>query len=219
MSFENFANAARKIKTPHAPSAFGKGKQPGDTVDGIIVDADAVDATKFNSDEPRLDRNGDPLQRAVITLEGAPDPNDPYSDGKTTVYVDMWGAQWQWLNDAAKKGGFNDAIEAIVPGTYMTVTFKGQEQDRGPYGVFTRNVFEYTLTPAPENTPDSAPHATGTRAPQSDTQPTPQAPTTPGQAQTMDKEEWGKVQSLLNAGVTPQVISDTLHIPIEQISQ
>jgi hypothetical protein len=98
---------------------------PGATVTGTIVSASVVQKRDFDTNEPEVWADGQPVQQVKVslqtTLDEGPNPDDDPDDGIRNVYIKGWGDQLRALRAAIKAAGAGD----LEPGGTFSVTYIG----------------------------------------------------------------------------------------------
>lgn len=119
-------------------SAFTQNTPVGTVVEGDIIEAQ----TKLDQFRPYWD-DGNPNWRIVVQLQTRLH-EDPDDDGKRTVYVKTYGANFRAFQDAVKATGV-DAETALAPGGYFGARLTGHQ--RSSRGGNPELLFAYRMAP------------------------------------------------------------------------
>lgn len=225
MSFTDFASELDNAMRPGMPNILPKDPQPGASAGGKIIDAQMRDVYKYGSNEIDTWPSGDAKRQIVLTLQTDPDPTIQDDDGLRSVYIKTWGTQKQALATAISNLGLKKASDALAPGGFFTITYKGKEQVQGNKNTFTQNVYEYEIIPATTQEMNQTLQTQAPQAPQASV-PRPQAPNQanpwnePLQAQA--PQPVNQAQQVINLaanGMDATTISAALGLPVDQVQQ
>lgn len=102
----------------------------GTSYTGVVSEVEMVQATDFNTGELLTWQSGEPRMQTKFTLDTTlRDPSNPQDDGKRSLWVKMWGAQWKSFKAAMAATRMTD----VPVGTQITVTYvaDGEPHQRG----------------------------------------------------------------------------------------
>lgn len=222
MSFTDFASELDDAMRPGMPNILPKDPQPGASAGGKIIDAQMRDVYKYGSNEIDTWPSGDAKRQIVLTLQTDPDPTIQDDDGLRSVYIKTWGTQKQALAAAISNLGLKKASDALAPGGFFTITYKGKEQVQGNKNTFTQNVYEYEIIPATTQEMNQTLQPQAPQAPVLTTNPwDAPAPTTPAQVATVN-QQIDQAQQVLNLaanGMDAETIASALGLPANQVQQ
>lgn len=105
----------------------------GDSVAGVLIDVDLVDQTDFVTKEPKIGKNGKPIQQLVLTLRKD-------DDDEIRWFLKM--SAKIALMEALKKAG----VEGLELGAYITGTYSA-DQEQKQSGLNPRKMFDVTYKP------------------------------------------------------------------------
>ena len=121
-----------------------KFEQPGASVIGTVIEAEARQVTNFDSGEAEFWDDGNKKMQIRITMQTTErDPMDPEDDGRRAVYVKTWGAQMEALRRAVKNSGADD----ILPGGTFGATYTGDGERKAGQRGFPPKMYDYTYQP------------------------------------------------------------------------
>lgn len=225
MSFTDFASELDDAMRPGMPNILPKDPQPGASAGGKIIDAQMRDVYKYGSNEIDTWPSGDAKRQIVLTLQTDRDPTIQDDDGLRSVYIKTWGTQKQALATAISNLGLKKASDALAPGGFFTITYKGKEQVQGNKNTFTQNVYEYEIIPATTQEMNQTLQPQAPQAPQAPVLTTnpwnAPAPTTPAQVAAVN-QQIDQAQQVLNLaanGMDAETIASALGLPADQVQQ
>lgn len=105
----------------------------GDSVEGVLIDVDVVDQTDFVTKEPKIGKNGKPIQQLVLTLR-KPDDDEIRWFLKISAKIA--------LQEALKTAG----VEGLELGAYIKGTYSADEAQKQS-GLNARKLFTVEYTP------------------------------------------------------------------------
>jgi hypothetical protein len=142
----------------------------GASVTGTITSAEVVQKKDFDSGEPEVWSDGQPVQQVRVilqtTLRDAADPDD---DGRRAIYIKGWGEQLKELRNAIKAAGAGD-LE--IGGTFTATYTSDGELAKGKRG-FPPKVYAFSyqrptgvagILNAQQATPQATPAAAAPQA-------------------------------------------------------
>ena len=174
----------------------------GEVRDGIITGWAHVPATKFGTNDPDFDREGNPkmLLRLDLTTQYQVDAEDT---GDRALFVkEFYSGQNIAFGEAIQATGLSaDAL--LVEGTFVQVTYKGKRAVKTKSGnQFEENDYEYELTPATNASPEAQAPPAASKTPDV---PAAAAPSNPAE---MIAAGWSDAQITAQVpGLTPDVLA------------
>lgn len=197
-----------------APSAFGKDAQPGQSVEGIIIEATVQDMRKFDSqgnptnESARFD-DGNPMRQIVVQLQ-TEERLDSDDDGRRSVRIKTWGDQRAAILDAVRSAGYEKLTPALAPGNRFKATLTGLDPSTG----IPKRLYAYGITKAQANldaaVAEPAPASfVRTPAGQPDAAPAPVSQVVQDAAE-QKNEKLEKAKTLIGIGMTDDEIGKAL---------
>jgi hypothetical protein len=113
----------------------------GASVTGTITSATVVQKKDFDSGEPEVWSDGQPVQQVKVSLQTTlRDAGDPEDDGIRNIYIKGWGEQLKELRNAIKAAGAGD-LE--IGGTFTATYTSDGELAKGKRG-FPPKVYAFS---------------------------------------------------------------------------
>lgn len=190
-----------------APSAFGKDAQPGQSVEGIIIEATVQDMRKFDSqgnptnESARFD-DGNPMRQIVVQLQ-TEERLDSDDDGRRSVRIKTWGDQKKAILEAVRAAGYDKLTPALAPGNRFKATLTGLDPSTG----IPKRLYSYVIVKAASDL-DAAVAAEASAFGQRVVE---QAQAAPARSSTQpDNEKLDKAKTLIGVGMTDDEIAKAL---------